>query len=283
MAVRKIKGHTPGRRHMSTLTYEEVTARASHKQLLKSKKQEAGRSGGKIATRHRGGGHKRKIRLVDFDGSDKLNIPATVRAIEYDPNRTAYLALVCYADGEYRYVLAFEGMKVGDQIVTSEKTRARKGNRMHLGNIPLGFEIYNVQITPGKPGQFIKTAGGAGKLVSLDGEYAQVELPSGEVRFVHKTSFATIGRISNGDQNLVVIGKAGRNRWKGKRPAVRGKVMNPVDHPHGGGEGRNSIGLVYPKTPWGLPALGVKTRKRKDTNRWVAKTRRGKSMIKLNS
>ncbi len=282
MPVRKIKGTTPGRRQMSALTYEEVTAKSRVKGLLKAQKQNAGRSHGTIAIRHRGGGVKRKLRVIDFDATDKLNISANVKAIEYDPNRNVFIALVCYTDGEYRYVLATEGMKVGDVIMTAERTKARPGNRMQLENIPVGFEIHNIQIQPGRKGQFVKTAGSAAKLVSLDGEYAQVELPSGEVRFVGKNCYASIGRLSNSDYNNVVIGKAGRNRWKGKRPAVRGSVMNPCDHPHGGGEGRSPIGLKYPKTPWGMPAIGVKTRARKNrTNRWIVRTRKGKMMANL--
>ncbi len=282
MPIRKIKGTTPGRREMSALTYEELTTSTPHKALLRAQKQQAGRSGGTITVRHRGGGVKRKLRVVDFKQSDKLNIPATVKSIEYDPNRSAFLALVCYKDGEYRYILAADGMQVGDVLLTAPRARARRGNRMHLENIPVGFDIYNIQTSLVGGGQLVKTAGGAAKLVSLDGEYAQVQLPSGEVRFVPKTCYATVGRVSNLEHNQVVIGKAGRKRWKGKRPEVRGKAMNPCDHPHGGGEGRNPIGLTYPKTPWGLPALGVKTRKRKYTNRWIVKTRKGKMLAKLN-
>lgn len=268
---------------MSTLTYEEVTGKASKKKLLKAKKQKAGRSGGTITVRHRGGGAKRKIRKIDFNRSDKLNIEATVKAVEYDPNRSAFIMLVCYKDGEYRYHLAPHGVQVGDKILTAEKAKARSGNRMHLNSIPVGFEIYNIQIDPNKGGQMAKSAGAYAKLISLDTHYAQVQLPSGEVRFVHKTSFATVGRVSNIDHGNVVIGKAGRNRWKGKKPTVRGKAMNPCDHPHGGGEGGSPIGMKYPKTPWGMHALGVKTRKRKDTNRWIVKTRKGKMLAKLSN
>ena len=283
MPIRKIKGTTPGRRQMSVLTYEEVTKTKPHKGLVKSKKQKAGRSGGSIRVRHRGGGEKRKLRVVDFKRSDKLNIEATVKAIEYDPNRSAFLALVCYKDGEYRYHLMAHGMQVGEKIITAAKAKARTGNRMHLESIPVGFEIYNVQTDLNRGGQIAKSAGSSAKLVSLDGEYAQVQLPSGEVRFVHKTCFATVGRVSNIDHGNVVIGKAGRNRRRGKRPTVRGKAMNPCDHPHGGGEGGSPIGMKYPKTPLGLHALGVKTRRRKDSNRWIVKTRKGKMLAKLNS
>lgn len=281
MPVRKIKGTTPGRRQMSALTYEEVTTKKPKKGLVKSKKQKAGRSKGTITIRHRGGGNKRKLRNIDFKRSDKLNIEASIKTIEYDPNRSAYIMLVCYKDGEYRYHIAPEGIKVDNKILTAKKTKARTGNRMHLENIPVGFEIFNVQTNLSGGGQIAKSAGSAAKLVSLDGEYAQVELPSGEVRFVHKTCFATVGRASNVDHGLVTVGKAGRSRHRGKRPTVRGKAMNPNDHPHGGGEGGSPIGMKYPKTPWGLHALGVKSRKRKNTNRWIVKTRKGKTVAKL--
>jgi large subunit ribosomal protein L2 len=282
MPIRKVKGTTPGRRQMSTLTHEEVTATTPKKQLVEGKKQQAGRSGGTITIRHRGGGHKKKLRTIDFGRTDKLGIEATVKTIEYDPNRSAYIMLVCYKDGEYRYHLAPEGIQVGEKLLAAKKAKARIGNRMQLRNIPVTFEIYNVQINLNGKGQLAKSAGSAAKLVSLDGEHAQVQLPSGEIRFVPKDCYATIGRVSNIDHGNVVIGKAGRNRWKGKRPTVRGKAMNPCDHPHGGGEGGSPIGMKHPKTPWGLPALGVKTRRRKYTNQWIVKTRKGKTVAKLN-
>ncbi len=283
MPIRKVKGTTPARRQMSTLTFEEITTKTPHKKLLKSKKQNAGRNNGTIATRHRGGGAKRKLRIVDFGRTDKMNIEATVKSVEYDPNRSAFIMLVCYKDGEYRYHLAPEGVKVDDKIITAKRTKARTGNRMQLNAIPVGFEIYNVQIDLNVEGQLAKTAGSAAKLVSLDTEMAQVQLPSGEIRFIHRDCFATIGRVSNIDHGNVVIGKAGRNRWKGKKPTVRGKAMNPCDHPHGGGEGGSPIGMKYPKTPWGMHALGVKTRRRKDTNKYIVKTRKGQTLAKLNS
>lgn len=242
MPIRKVKGTTPGRRQMTTLTYEEITTKTPFKPLLVTKKQQAGRSDGTITVRHRGGGSKRKIRLVDFKQDDKVGIPATVRTVEYDPNRTAFLMLVCYVDGEYRYHLAPEGVKVGDSIICEPKARPRLGNRLQLQNIPVGFEIYNIQVHADGGGQMVKSAGSVAKLVSLEGEYAQVQLPSGEIRFFLKTNYATIGRLSNVDQINVVIGKAGRNRHRGKRPQVRGKVMNPCDHPHGGG--KDEIPLV---------------------------------------
>lgn len=283
MPIKKVKGTTPGRRQMTTLTHEEVTTSKPRKQLLKAKKQNAGRSNGTITVRHRGGGAKRKMRVIDFGRTDKINIEATVKSVEYDPNRSAYIMLVCYKDGEYRYHLAPEGIKVGDKLMSAKKAKARLGNRMQLKSIPVGFEIYNVQIDLNGEGQLAKSAGSSAKLVSLDSELAQVQLPSGEVRFVPKECFASIGRVSNIDHGNVVIGKAGRNRWKGKKPTVRGKAMNPCDHPHGGGEGGSPIGMAYPKTPWGLPALGVKTRKRKVTNKFIVKNRKGQNVAKLNS
>jgi large subunit ribosomal protein L2 len=243
---------------MTVLTYEELTTNKPFKGLLVSKREAAGRNcHGVITVRHRGSGNKIHIRVIDFKQ---------------------------YKDGEYRYHLAPEGIKTGDRILTAKKAKARPGNRMQLINIPVGFDIHNVQIDLNGKGQLAKTAGSAAKLVSLDGEYAQVQLPSGEVRFVHKECFATIGRVSNADHGNVTIGKAGRNRHKGQRPEVRGKAMNPNDHPHGGGEGNCPIGLKYPKTPWGLHALGVKTRRRKNTsNRWIVKTRKGKMLAELNN
>lgn len=285
MPIKKIKGTTPGRRQMSQLTYEELNIPVGTKRpkgLFKAQKQNAGRgSSGKISIRHRGGGNKTKIRVLDAGRTDKLNVEGTVSTIEFDPNRTAFIMMVTYKDGDKRYHLAPEGLTVGEKIMTSKKTKIKVGNRMHLESIPVGFEISEIQTNLSGKGQIARSAGARAKLVSLDGEYAQVELPSGEVRFVPKTCFATVGRISNADHQNVVIGKAGRTRWKGRRPIVRGKVMNPVDHPHGGGEGRNPIGMKYPKTPWGLHALGVKTRYRKTTNRWIVKTRKGKMLTNL--
>ncbi len=282
MPIKKIKNTTNGQRSMTVLTYEEITTNKPFKGLLTSKKEAAGRNAhGVITVRHRGAGNKIQIRMVDFK-QDKMNIEAVVKTVEYDPNRSAFIMLVLYKDGEYRYHLAPEGIKVGDRIMTAKKAKARPGNRMQLSNIPVGFDIHNVQIDLSGKGQLAKTAGAAAKLVSLDGEYAQVQLPSGEVRFVHKECYATVGRVSNADHGNVTIGKAGRNRHKGLRPEVRGKAMNPNDHPHGGGEGNCPIGLKYPKTPWGLNALGVKTRRRKNSsNRWIVKTRKGKMVAEL--
>lgn len=282
MPIRKIKNTTNGQRTTSMLTYEELTTNKPFKRLLMSRKNRAGRNNqGIITVRHRGGGNKTQVRIVDFKQTDKLNIEGVVKTVEYDPNRSAFIILVCYRDGSYRYHLAPEGIKVGDRILTAKKTKARLGNRMMIENIPVGFEIHNIQINLTGHGQLVKTAGSSAKLVSLDGLYAQVQLPSGEVRFVPKACYASIGRVSNIDHSNVTIGKAGRNRHRGQRPEVRGKAMNPCDHPHGGGEGGCPIGMKYPKTPWGLHALGVKTRNRKYTNRWIVKSRKGKMLAKI--
>lgn len=284
MPIKTFKKTTNGRRELRALTYEEVTTNKPHKSLLTTKKEDAGRNNmGVITTRHRGAGNKIKIRKLDFDQRDKLNIEATVRSIEYDPNRSAFIMLVCYKDGEYRYHIAPEGTKVGDKIMTANKAKARVGNRMMLESIPIGFEIHNVQTNLTGRGQLSLSAGNYSKLVSLDGEYAQVELPSGEVRFVSKQCFASIGRVSNSDHSNTCLGKAGRKRNMGWRPRVLGKSMNPNDHPHGGGEGHCPVGLKYPKTPWGLHALGVATRRRKYTDRWIVRTRKGKMVAEVNN
>jgi large subunit ribosomal protein L2 len=277
MTLKKFKPTTPGRRQMSVASFEEVTVSKPQKSLTKIKRKINGRNNtGKITVRHRGGGSKRLYRAVDFKRSDKLNIEATVKSVEYDPNRTAYIMLVNYKDGEKRYHLAPEGIKVGSKIITGEKTKIRRGNRMKIKNIPVGYGIYNVELKKGRGGQMGRSAGTSIKLVSLEGKNAQIQMPSGEIRLVDKECYATIGTVSNIDKNNIKIGKAGRTRYMGRRPQVRGKVMNPVDHPHGGGEGSTSIGLKNPKTPWGRPALGLKTRKRKYTNRMIIKDRRRK-------
>jgi len=250
-----------------------TTKKPTLKKLLISKKQMSGRSGGTIAVRHRGGGQKRHIRVVDFKRNDKLGIPARIAEIEYDPNRSGFIAVAVYKDGEKRYILAHKDMKVGDEIICDVKPKPRAGNRMPLSSIPVGFEIYNIEITAGRGGQVARSAGTSAKLLSLEGDMAQIEFKNGEIRLVHKTNFATIGVVSNEEHNQMRIGKAGRVRHMGRRPQVRGKVMNPNDHPHGGGEAANSIGMKYPKTPWGAHALGVKTRRNKDTNKYILRTR----------
>lgn len=283
MPIKKLKATTNARRQMSTLTLDELKASKGIvvkgvSRLKKAKKQNAGRNNtGSISVRHRGGGAKRKLRVVDTQRTDKLNIEGIITTIEYDPNRSAFLMLVTYKDGDKRYHPAADGLDVGDKILTAERTKAKVGNRMMLENIPVGFEISNVQLNPSGRGTLARSAGSRAKLVSLDGELAHVQLPSGEVRFIHKTCYADIGRSSNIDHQNVVIGKAGRKRLMGRRPQVRGKAMNPNDHPHGGGEGGSPIGMKYPKTPWGLHALGVKTRRRKATsNKMIVRTRKGK-------
>lgn len=260
----------------SVQTFDDITVKKPNKRLTVSKKQMAGRSGGKIAVRHRGGGAKRHIRVIDWK-FDKIDIPATVKTIEYDPNRGARIALIAYADGEKRYILAPNGLEVGNKIITSkEKGEPTPGNRFPLNRIPEGMSVYNIELKPGGGGQLVRGAGNSATLLAIEGEWATIQLPSGEVRRVSKDSMASIGEVSNADWRLVRWGKAGRTRHRSIRPTVRGKVMNPVDHPHGGGEGRNSIGLTHPKTPTGKPALGVKTRNNKVTDKFIIRRRKSK-------
>lgn len=281
MALKKFNPTTPGRRGMTGIDYKDITSSAPNKSLTVTLKKAAGRNNtGRLTIRHQGGGHAKKYRLVDFFMTDKKDIPAKVETIEYDPYRTAFIALVCYADGERRYVLAHGEMKVGDEIITSERAPLKSGNRMEIGNIPVGLKIYNLELLVGAGASSIRSAGSSAQIVSQEGEYAQVKLPSGEIRFVHKKCFATLGSVSNPDHNQVTIGKAGRSRWMGKRPTVRGKAMNPVDHPHGGWEWRSPIGMKAPKTPWGKVALGKKTRnKKKPSSKWILRTRKGKLLV----
>ncbi len=274
MGIRVLKPTTNGQRGMSYLDGVQLTkGKTVEKSLLARGKKVTGRNNGKISIRHRGGGTRPHYRMVDFNGTDKLGVPAKVKAIEYDPNRTTNIALLIYADGEKRYVLAHKSMKEGDEVITDNKAKAKDGNRMMLKSIPVGFPIYNIEMKQNKGGQMIRSAGGQAKLVSLDGDLAQVELPSGEIRLIRKDCFATIGVLSNEELSLMRVGKAGRKRHMGRRPQVRGKVMNPCDHPHGGGEGASPIGMKYPKTPWGAHALGVKTRKNKDTDKYILRSR----------
>jgi large subunit ribosomal protein L2 len=266
---------------MTGYTFDEITASKPLKSLVKRLKKHSGRNNtGSITCRHRGGGTTRRYRTIDFKQNKNHHIAGTVATVEYDPVRTAYIMLVTYQNGDKKYHLAPEGIKVGDELITAPKAKIKVGNRMQLQNIPVGFNIYNIELQPEKGGQAVRSAGSSANIIGFDGEYAQVQMPSKEIRMVLKNCYATIGRLSNIDHNLITIGKAGRNRNKGKRPQVRGKVMNPNDHPHGGGEGRNSIGLKYPKTPWGLHALGVKTRSRKKrSNRLIIRTRKGKLKV----
>lgn len=259
---------------MSGNTFAELTTDRPLKKLTTSHKSTGGRNSlGRTTSRFRGGGHKRRLRIVDFRFT-KMDVPAVVETIEYDPHRSAFIALVKDADGEQRYVLAHSTMKVGDTILTSANAKPVVGNRLKVGNIPAGLMVYNVELVIGRGAQAVRSAGASAQVVSQEGAYTQIKLNSGEVRYVHKECFATIGTVSNPDHNQIVIGKAGRSRWMGRRPHNLGTSMNPVDHPHGGGEGHTSIGR-QPTTPWGKPALGVKTRKNKRTNRWVATDRRG--------
>ncbi len=264
MAIKVYKPTTNGRRNMSVVDYSVLSKVKPEKSLLRPKKQNAGRNcHGRITIRHRGGGAKRHYRVIDFKRVDKAGIPATVNSIQYDPNRTSFIALLFYADGEKRYVIAPDGLKEGDTVITDVKAKVKTGNRMKLSNIPVGYKIHDLELTPGKGAQIIRSAGSSGKITSLDGDLAYVELPSKEIRLISKDCYATIGVVSNSDHMNVKIGKAGRMRNMGRRPQVLGKSMNAVDHPHGGGEGHSPIGMKAPKTPWGAPALGKKTRKRK--------------------
>lgn len=261
MAIRVYKPTSPARRFMSVLTFEEVTKKTPEKSLVEIKKNRAGRNNqGKITVRHQGGGNKVKYRQIDFK-RNKDGIPARVAGIEYDPNRTANIALLYYADGEKRYILAPLDLKVGDTVVSGEGADIKPGNALPLRLIPLGTLIHNVEIIPGRGGQMVRSAGDSAQLMAKEGKFAQVRLPSGEVRMISIDAKATIGTVGNSDHSNVRIGKAGRTRHMGIRPTVRGVVMNPCDHPHGGGEGKSPVGLPAPVTPWGKPALGLKTRK----------------------
>ncbi len=263
MPVKKYKPTSPGRRGMMGYDFSTLDKKDPEKSLLGKMTRKVGRgSAGKITTRHRGGGAKKRFRIIDFK-MNKFDIPAKVESIEYDPNRTAFIALLIYADGEKRYVIALEGLKKGDEIVSSASAPIKIGNRVSLKNIPSGTVINNVEMFPGKGGQFARSAGSFARLMAIEGGFAHVGLSSGQTKIISENCFATIGQVSNISYNKVVIGKAGRSRWMGRRPQVRGSAMNPVDHPHGGGEGRQPIGLKHPKTPWGKPALGFKTRRKK--------------------
>jgi large subunit ribosomal protein L2 len=273
MAIKKYKPTSPGRRFMSSTIRTEGSENKPHKPLLAKRSGKGGRDNrGRIAIRHRGGGHKRRYRIIDFK-RDKVGIPAKVETVEYDPNRSANIALVCYADGERRYILAPEGLKVGDQVVSSPEADIIPGNALPLQSMPLGTVVHNIELKPGKGGQMVRSAGGSAQLIAKEGVYATLRLPSGEMRKVRKECIATVGQVGNLDHENENIGKAGRNRWKGWRPTVRGVVMNPVDHPHGGGEGRTSGGR-HPVTPWGVPTKGKKTRKNSQTDKLIVRRRK---------
>ena len=273
MGLRKLKPTTPGQRHKIIGDYAEITKSTPEKSLVASKKKSGGRNNtGKMTMRYIGGGHKQKYRLVDFQRT-KHDIPATVKAIEYDPNRTARIALLFYADGEKSYIIAPEGLKVGDTVMSGKNASPEVGNAMYLADIPLGTVIHNIELKPGKGGAIARGAGTYAQLNARDGKYAIVKMPSGETRMILTTCLATIGSVSNSEHSLVVSGKAGRSRWLGRRPRVRGVVMNPVDHPMGGGEGRNSGG--HPRSRTGLPAKGYKTRsKKKYSNKFIIEKRK---------
>jgi large subunit ribosomal protein L2 len=273
MPVKKYKPTSPGRRGMSVSSFEEITRSKPERSLTEPLKSHAGRNNqGRITVRHRGGGHKRRYRIIDFK-RNKDGVPGTVVSIEYDPNRTSRIALIHYADGEKRYILAPVGLTVGQIIGSGAEAEIRVGNCLPLRNMPLGSTIHNIELEPGKGGQLVRSAGAAAQLMAKEGKYAQLRMPSGEVRLVPLVARATLGQVGNIEHENESIGKAGRSRWMGRRPTVRGSVMNPVDHPHGGGEGRAPIG-GQPQTPWGRPALGYRTRRNKKTQPMIVRRRK---------
>ncbi len=272
MPIKRFKPTSPGRRGMSVSTFEEITKSAPEKQLTEPIRKQAGRNAhGRITLRHQGGGHKQRYRVVDFK-RDNVGVPGVVKAIEYDPNRSARIALVFFADGDKRYILAPNGLRVGNRISSGPQAEIRVGNAMPLSRVPLGTQVHNVELTLGKGGQMARSAGQSSQLVAREGTYATLRLPSGEFRRVRVECQATIGQVGNLEHELQTIGKAGRSRWLGRRPEVRGSVMNPRDHPHGGGEGRAPIG-GQPKTKWGKPAMGYRTRKKKPSDKYIVRRR----------
>ncbi len=276
MGIKRYKPTSPGRRGMSVSTFEEITKTRPERSLLEAKRRTGGRNNqGRITARHRGGGHKRHYRIIDFK-RNKQGMPAKVIGIEYDPNRSARIALLEYEDGERRYILAPLGLNVGDTVSSGPTAEVRVGNALPLRNIPVGSQIHNIELQIGRGGQIVRSAGAVAQLMAKEGNYATLRLPSGEMRLVHLNCMATIGQVGNVDHQNIVIGKAGRMRWLGRRPHVRGAAMNPVDHPHGGGEGHAPVGLKHPKTPWGKPARGVKTRNNKKTDKFIVRRRGGK-------
>ena len=279
MGIKTYNPYTPSRRQMTGSDFSEITKKTPEKSLLDSKSRQAGRTNqGKITVRHRGGGAKKKYRIIDFKRR-KDGIPATVIGIEYDPNRTANIALICYADGEKAYILAPAGLTDGMKVMNGPEAEVRVGNCLPLSEIPVGTQIHNIELYPGKGGQLVRSAGNSAQLMAKEGKYATLRLPSGEMRMVPIVCRASIGVVGNGDHSLINIGKAGRKRHMGIRPTVRGSVMNPNDHPHGGGEGKAGIGRPGPCTPWGKPALGLKTRKKnKQSNKLIVRRRDGKGI-----
>jgi len=277
MAVKKYKPVTPGQRGMTGYTFDEITKSTPERSLLLPLRKHGGRNSyGRVTVRHRGGGHRQAIRKVDFK-REKFGIPAKVSAIEYDPNRTARLALLFYADGEKRYIIAPLDLKVGDTVVAGPNAEIRSGNSLPISNIPVGTLIHNVELQEGRGGQLVRSAGGAAQLLAKEGDFAQVRMPSGEVRLVRQACYATIGQVGNLDHGNIKLGKAGRKRHKGIRPTVRGSAMSPRDHPHGGGEGRQPIGKPGPRSPWGKPTLGYRTRRNKQTDKFIVRRRSKKS------
>lgn len=273
MAVKRYNPTSPGRRFQEVSDFSDITKKKPEKSLLAPKKSSGGRNNkGRITMRRRGGGHKRRYRIIDFK-RDKWDVPAKVASIEYDPNRSARIALLHYADGEKRYIIAPLGLEVGEHIKTSETAEVKPGNVMPLKNVPLGTQIHNIEIKPGKGGQVVRSAGGAAQLMAKEGRYIQLKLPSGEVRMFREECLATIGEVGNQEHSNISLGKAGRSRWLGRRPKVRGVAMNPIDHPHGGGEGKSSGGR-HPVTPWGVPTKGHKTRKNTKTDKYIVKRRK---------
>ena len=276
MAIKKFKPVTPSMRGMTGYTFEEITKSKPERSLIVSRNKHGGRNAyGRITVRHQGGGNRKHIRIVDFK-RNKYDMPARVAAIEYDPNRTARLALLHYTDGEKRYILAPVDLKVGDTVISGPKAEVRPGNCLPISNIPVGTLVHNLEVLEGRGGQMVRAAGSAAQLLAKEGDYAQVRMPSGEVRLVRQTCYATIGQVGNLDHSNIKLGKAGRKRHMGVRPTVRGSAMSPRDHPHGGGEGRQPIGMPGPKTPWGKPAGGYKTRRNKKTDQYIVR-RRGKT------
>jgi large subunit ribosomal protein L2 len=274
MGIKKWKPTSPGRRFMQTSTYEEITKDEPEKSLTVGLRKTGGRNNmGRVTARHRGGGNKRLYRIIDFK-RNKDGIAAKVVAIEYDPNRSARIALLEYADGEKRYILAPVGLEVGATVMSGSDADILPGNALPLQNIPVGTLVHNIELYPGKGGQLVRSAGAAAQILAKEGNYATLRMPSGEMRLVHLSCRATVGQVGNLDHENEVWGKAGKSRWLGRRPHVRGSAMTPRDHPHGGGEGKAPIGLPHPKTPWGKPALGVKTRRNKRTNRFILKRRK---------
>jgi len=273
MAVKKYKPVTPGMRDMTGYTFEEITKSTPERSLLINRPRHGGRNAqGRITVRHRGGGARRFIRIVDFK-REKHGIPAKVAAVEYDPNRTARLALLFYVDGEKRYIISPLELKVGDTVMSGPTAEIRPGNSLPISNIPVGTLIHNIEMKEGKGAQLVRSAGGAAQLLAKEGDFAQIRMPSGEVRLIHQVCYATIGQVGNLDHGNVKLGKAGRKRHLGIRPTVRGTAMSPRDHPHGGGEGRQPIGLAGPKSPWGKPTLGKKTRRNKKTDQYIVRRR----------